>query len=87
MTVRELKEVLEDFNDDAEVRIAEQPSYPLQSTIRGCCTDREARERDEEEYGEGNEPGGSDDIVFIVEGSQVYDTPYAPRGAFDAAYY
>lgn len=33
MTVGELRDILEDFEDDAEVRFAAQPSWPLEYTI------------------------------------------------------
>jgi hypothetical protein len=35
MTVSELMEQLEDMNPDAEVRLAIQPSWPLQFNLRG----------------------------------------------------
>jgi hypothetical protein len=35
MTVEELRELLEEFEDGAEIRIATQPSWPLQFRIAG----------------------------------------------------
>ena len=80
MTVRELKERLEDYSEDAEIRIAHQPNYPLQSHVRGICSDGEARDLDIDEA------PGDQEVVYVVESCQVRDTPYAPRGAFDAAW-
>lgn len=37
MTVGELIEILEDFDSDMEVRIAEQPSYPMEYEIDGVA--------------------------------------------------
>jgi hypothetical protein len=78
MTVRELREALEQYQDDAEVRIAIQPHYPLQSTVAGVVSDREIDAL----------PEGADEdeetVVWIVEEDQVRDDPYAPRAVFDA---
>jgi len=35
MNVKELKEWLDEFDDDLEVRIASQPHYPMQYDING----------------------------------------------------
>jgi hypothetical protein len=34
LTVKELRDMLEEMPDDAEVRFAQQPSYPLEYTVR-----------------------------------------------------
>jgi hypothetical protein len=34
MTVGELREILQDMDDEAEVRLAIQPSYPLELSVR-----------------------------------------------------
>jgi hypothetical protein len=37
MTVRDLVRLLEDFDPDAEVRLAVQPSWPLRHNVAGVC--------------------------------------------------
>ena len=63
MTVGELKEMLEGLDDDMEVRLAMQPSWPFEYSI------------DSVEVID-NDPDGLDDepiegIVYLVEGSQL----------------
>lgn len=57
MTVSELREWLDDYDGDLEVRLATQPSYPLQSGIRRLWQDEEA-----------DESSGNYGIVYILEG-------------------
>ena len=75
MTVNEMIERLQELADggmgDSELRLATQPNWPLQSHVGGIA----AQEPEEDD----TEPG----VVYICEGSQVYDTPYAPKWAFD----
>lgn len=102
MTVMQLIEYLEALVEDdegladAEVRVATQPNYPLQSHLRGVATLHKAIIENN-----GQEPcdhgyyncdaceeeaiDGHDDIVYLVEGSQVYDDPYAMRELWDVA--
>jgi len=71
MTVGELITILETLDEDAEVRIASQPSWPFEYSVSGvttksrCANDYEEPEdiRDIEE--------SPDDVVFIVEGQQL----------------
>ena len=68
MTITELIEALEEMLEaaegaDPEVRMATQPSYPLQTTISAVTM--------------------IDGKVFIAEGGQPYDDPYAPRKAWE----
>lgn len=83
MIVREMIERLGEYDQDAEVRIASQPSYPLQSTVRGVCSMDEVREYSTDDLDDSNSP--EENVVFIVEASQVYETPYAPRDCFEVA--
>ena len=79
MKVSELIGMLQDYDEDAEVRLATQPSYPLQAHIKGVADSTMLEDYDEEE--------GSDSlVVWILEGSQPRDTPYASRELWDAAY-
>lgn len=76
MTVRDLISALEDYDQDAEVRIAIQPRWPLEYTISDVvCSDSigEAEEADEEP--DPDKPL----VVYITEGQQV---GYAPAGVF-----
>lgn len=79
MRVNELIERLEDADPDAEVRIVHQPHYPLQSSVRGVATAEEIAE-----YGDGDDEYEAS-IVWVVEGSQISETPYGPRAAFEVA--
>ncbi len=81
MTVGEMKRLLETLDDDLEVRIAHQPSWPLQYTVTDLV---ECPVFDEEDLGDDEEndtvvvPEGAPRIAYVVEGSQIYDDPYLP---------
>jgi hypothetical protein len=83
MTLNELIEALQDIaledelNGERDVRLATQPNYPLQSTVRGVCTSREAHDDPDDPD---DDP---DDCIYIVEGFQIRERPYAPNGAFE----
>lgn len=85
MTVAELMEILESADPEAEVRLAMQPSYPLQHRVRGVVTrdDLESEAVEEEDF---DEMEKFDGIVWIVEGGQVYDEPYLPGVVANAAW-
>lgn len=74
MKVRELIEMLEGFDGDAEVLLASQPGWPLANYVEGVV-ENAALDHDEEEDRFG-------DVVWIVEGGQ-HRHPYAPRGVWD----
>ena len=96
MTVAELIERLQDMDPEAEVRLATQPSWPLQSTVRGVASQAEVDEArfDEErcdEHGFYNcdeclDAANADapNIVWIAEGVGT-DERYAPKAVFDVA--
>lgn len=72
MTVIELKEALEGIPDDAEVRLAMQPSWPFEYSIGDVIPiepDEEAPADEEIQ------------VVYLVEGSQL---GYLPKEASDA---
>lgn len=80
MNVAQLKELLEGQDDDAEVRIALQPSWPLRANVANVVAGRDAMDDDD--------PTDEDDalgIVWIVarEGVGYGEHPYAPRAVFD----
>lgn len=74
MKVSELIAMLEDCDPNAEVRLATQPNYPVQSHLRGVAMD-------DSEDADGFPAEG--EVVYLVEGSQDYDHPYAPSWVFD----
>lgn len=79
MTISELIEELEQYDDDTEVRLAIQPSYPFQHTIADVV---------EVDFSEGGEDEDDDEddgetgtVVYIAEGGQLYSAPYLPGAA------
>jgi hypothetical protein len=75
MSVRDLISALEDYDENAEVRIAIQPSWPLEYTLGDVvCSDSigEAEEADETDEGQPV-------VVYLTEGTQI---GYAPAGVF-----
>lgn len=84
MTVAELRDLLADLPDDAEVRLATQPNWPLAFELRGVATgDSIAGEVDCREHGLFSCDDCADQsVVWLVEGNSVFDDPYAPRAAW-----
>ena len=76
MRVRELIEILEDCEPDAEVLIMSQSSWPFENSVFGVAVREEFEDGDEE----GDAPGRTD--VFIVEGDQLR---YGTKSAWAAA--
>jgi hypothetical protein len=60
MTVDELITLLEEFEPDAEVRMAIQPGDPFECTIEGTVNGEEL---------------GVEGIVYLVEGENLGDAP------------
>jgi len=87
MTVNEMIErlhgVAEDGFGECELRLAFQPSWPLQFRIAGIAVpDDESRGMSKPD----EEPDDAASVVYIVEGNHPQDdSPYAPRWAFAAA--
>lgn len=81
-TVREIHKALAQLIDqgmgDSELRLAIQPSYPLQELVEGLWFDEEAL-ADFELHCD------TPPTVYIVSGGQDHDSPYAPREAFENA--
>ena len=72
MTVGQLKDLLEGYEDDMEVRIASQPNWPFEYGIRGVVSRSEVDEEDpDEEEDEERDPSAPEDCLFIVEGRQL----------------
>lgn len=74
MTVGDLIALLEECDENAEVRMAYQPHYPLESTIEGIASSLTV----DPDGDEGSEEGPADvEIIYILEGQQ---TGYANAG-------
>ena len=96
MKVSELLELLEDVDGDAEVRLAFQPSWPLQYRIGevvevdlGADTEDCTCEGDGCRLCEGTgtittKVSDSPPVVYIGEAGQIYDAPYLPSEASSA---
>lgn len=98
--LRELLDALvEEGLGEATMRVATQPNYPLQSSLAGVCSSRMLAEYNKgetecEDHGWYNcddcagdvvEDTSTQQYVWLCEGSQVYDDPYAPRALWSAA--
>ena len=74
MTVAELMYELEQYDENLEIRLMEQPSWPFEYAINGLV-DRATVQRCDGEDGEPDrDPAAdkkSDNVVFILEGNQL----------------
>jgi hypothetical protein len=59
MTVQELMDLLEDLDPEAEVRMAQQPSWPFEYSISDVMQPEPPAEEDRP------------NVVYLVEGSQL----------------
>lgn len=75
MTVGELMEVLERMPGDAEVRLAMQPSWPMQHDVRVAVL---VEGGEGYELEEGFPETVEEEEVYLVDGGQVYEAPYLP---------
>lgn len=89
ITVRDLIDLLEQYDDDLEVRVAYQPNWPLRGTVDTVTSSDEIREStaygadDEDGYAERDHTTDDDQFVWISVGSAPYgEDPYAPTAAF-----
>jgi hypothetical protein len=91
MNVGELRELLEDYEDDVEVAIATQPAWPLAFEVGEVIEidPHVPEDEDEEDEEPENELGDMDrdhhdgkHIVWITTGSGLWPDPYAPRRLF-----
>ena len=96
MTVGELMSLLEGFDEDAEVRLAFQPRYPMQYTVgevaQAVLGEDESQDSECRECGGDGceacggsgavEPDGeTHTVVYIGEGSDIREAPYLPGAA------
>jgi hypothetical protein len=76
--IERLQEVAEGGSGDRELRLAFQPSWPLQFTIGGVAEPEDASP-DEDQVDAAS-------VIYIVEGNHPSnDSPYAPAWAFETA--
>jgi hypothetical protein len=80
MQVRDLIELLEDQDPDAEVLIMTQQSWPFENAVAGVASREEIAECDEGEAE--REEGTAPNDVFIVEGRQLR---YGAKAAWNVA--
>ena len=78
MRVHQLIELLSQMNPGDEVRIATQPTYPLQFTVANVVEGDAVVD----EYGESALPEG---IVYLATGDHPEDSPYASQRIWEAA--
>lgn len=85
MRVQDLIEILETMPEDAEVRLAIQPSHPFQHNVGEVALvdlnhepDNDGIVRYSDEDLMALEPN---EVVYIGEGGQVYEAPYLPGPA------
>ena len=69
MTVKELIEALSEYDEEAEVRLASQPSWPFEYGIRGVVSTEEIDPAEnEDDFGDEKD---EELIVYVVEGEQL----------------
>lgn len=91
LTVADLIALLEDYPPDAVVRLAEQPHWPFEYSLRGLVRADDVRDPAAEEVepaelaGAGRVPGPVEEpeVVYLVEGSQL--GYLCSKDVFDAA--
>lgn len=82
MNVGNLRDMLEGYDDDAEVLIATQPSWPLATQVARVIADSERDVHDEQSDEFDPETDEQRDRVWLVAGDATYPNPYAPRDVF-----
>ena len=86
MKVKELMEILEEQDSDAEVLIMGQQSWPFENSIHGVTVRSEIEESDDDEDEKTpaarRADGRAANDVFIVEGRQLR---YGSKTAWDVA--
>lgn len=90
MNVGELMAILEQFDENTEVRLMFQPNYPLQFTLYGVYEDQGVPHPEDyddlpkEEVAEFIAKNTKEPIIYLLEGDHPYDdSPYGTRKAWD----
>ena len=63
MTVGELKEYLDDIDDDTPIKLALQPNYPMIGSLLNVCR-------------QNNAEGDCENVWFACSGNQDYGCPH-----------
>ncbi len=81
MNVGNLRQLLEGYDDEQEVVLAFQPSWPLAFQLGNVVADSERDVHDDSDpEDEGEE---QDDRLWLVAGDSARPNPYAPRDVFE----
>lgn len=84
MKVSTLKTLLEGVDDDLDVMIAHQPSWPLAETLAAGLLDSERDVHDEQSDGFYDGEDEPQDVFWLVAGGASHArSPYAPRDVFE----
>jgi hypothetical protein len=83
LTVADLIGLLEDCDPDAEVRLAHQPSWPLQFALAGIATTDDLADAIDDPEPERPADREEPAVVWLVEG-QPSDDPYAPTQLWES---
>lgn len=83
MTVKQLRDLLEDFDDDANVFIMSQPHWPFEYSVAGAVERREFIDGDDDDYEDTSDDRGELKLndVFLLEGTQLR---YGSKDAWNA---
>jgi hypothetical protein len=81
MTVAELIQLLEQYDEDAEIRVAFQPSWPLRARVQNVIASDEVVDEDDEDEDPAAADQRGENIVWIAvdQVSQYDENPYAPK--------
>ncbi len=75
----------EEFGGDVEVRLMTQQNWPFENKIYGVTSGQEMNEQtdtDEEDGTTNDDDVAADDVIYIVEGSQIC---YGSKRAWESA--
>ena len=83
MNVKDLINLLENYDDDTEVRIAQQPSWPFEYSITDAAlVDLAAPFSEEGESDEEYDPNAEPKyVIYLVEGNQLGYLPGIAKNA------
>lgn len=80
MTISELKELIADLPDDAEVRIAHQPKWPFEYSVGDSAYVEVSVPAETDEDADPVKANGAPGVLFLAEGTQL---GYLPGQAKD----
>lgn len=81
MRVRDLIAALENYDEDTEVLVAQQPSWPLQFVLSGVVSTEDLAE---EGYLDEEAEPTEEAVLYLVAGEHPHKLgPYAPSAVFE----